>query len=568
MNHDDAPNELPIRSIDPPPGDERGTAPGLDDDGDLGPAEAEAPESSSGETTRRPRRGRIAALLGALALLVFLAWDPFSLHPADDWVAHQLGFHGAEEAGDGRLWTCGMHPEVIQDEPGQCPICHMDLVPIAADQLPEEMADDGMAGDGMAAMDPTMEGASDVHAGHPHADAGQGTLYTCPMHPQVLEEEPGNCPICGMTLVPVASLEGEGSGARGPGVEGVVVSLDPGVVQNMNVKTEAIVRRDVVREIRTVGYLDYDQGKMVTVTTKYPGFVERVHVNYVGEPVRRGEPLFEIYSPELVQTQQELLSALAYARRMEGAPEEARQRAEALLDAARRRLSYWDIGPRQVAAIEASGEVLRALTVTSPATGLVMKRMPGLEGSAVSPGMELFHIADLRSLWLSVEVFEDQLPWLKEGSSARITLSYFPGETFTGRVRFVEPQVSETTRTVGLRLEVPNQEGRLRAGMYATVVFEPVAAEGVLVVPSLAVLRTGERNLVVMALGEGRFVPREVELGIEGQGIVQVLAGLEEGERVVTSAQFLIDSESNLREAIQKLIAQKRAQARRGGAGR
>lgn len=190
-----------------------------------------------------------------------------------------------------------------------------------------------------------------------------------------------------------------------------------------------------------------------------------------------------------------------------------------------------------------------------------MMRLPGLEGMAVSPGMELFHLADLSTLWLAVEVFEDQLPWLRERSEAEVTLSYFPGEVFRGRVRFVEPQVTEKTRTVGLRLEIPNRDGRLRAGMYATVRFTPVMAKQAIVVPSLALIRTGERNLVVVALGAGRYAPREVGLGAQGDRFVQVLSGLAPGESVVTSAQFLIDSESNLREAIQKLLA-----GRQGGA--
>jgi RND family efflux transporter MFP subunit len=183
-----------------------------------------------------------------------------------------------------------------------------------------------------------------------------------------------------------------------------------------------------------------------------------------------------------------------------------------------------------------------------------MKRVDGLDGMAVKPGMELFHIADLSSLWLSVEVFEDQLSWLKVGSVADISLSHFPGESLTGRVRYVEPQVAEKTRTVPL-LEVPNPDGRLRSGMYATVRFHPVVAKDAIVVPSVAILRTGERNLVVLAEGNGRFAPRAVTLGSQGDGYTEVLSGLQAGDEVVTSAQFLIDSESNLREAVQKMVA-------------
>ncbi len=181
---------------------------------------------------------------------------------------------------------------------------------------------------------------------------------------------------------------------------------------------------------------------------------------------------------------------------------------------------------------------------------------------AAQPGMEFLHIADLSNLWLTVEVFDNQLPWIDVGGPATITLSYFPGVTYRGRVRYVEPEVSETTRTVRLTLDVPNRDRRLRVGMYATVVFEPVAATGALTVPAEAVIRTGERNLLVVALGNGRFAPREVVLGPGGDGFVQVLEGLADGDEVVTSAQFLIDSESNLREAIQKMIT-----ARRSGGG-
>jgi RND family efflux transporter MFP subunit len=178
---------------------------------------------------------------------------------------------------------------------------------------------------------------------------------------------------------------------------------------------------------------------------------------------------------------------------------------------------------------------------------------------ATQPGMELLHIADLSNLWLTVEVFDNQLPWIDIGSPATVTLSYFPGVTYRGRVRYIEPEVAEKTRTVQLTLDVPNRDGKLRVGMYATVLFEPVVAAGALTVPAEAVIRTGDRDIAVVALGGGRFAPREVVLGPRSDGAVQVLEGLAEGDEVVTSAQFLIDSESNLRAAIQKMITAKRA---------
>jgi RND family efflux transporter MFP subunit len=321
-----------------------------------------------------------------------------------------------------------------------------------------------------------------------------------------------------------------------------------------------VERRDLNQEIRTVGYLEYDQERMVTVTTKYSGWVEKVYVNHVGEPVEKGQPLFEIYSPELVQTEQELLSAIAYAGKFDSTNTEAGRRATALVASARERLRYWDISSEQIDNLERTGEVFRTLQVMAPASGLVMKRMAGLVGMAVQPGMEVYHIADLRSIWLSVEVFEHQVAQINIGSQAEIQLTYFPGEVFKGRVRFIEPEFSEATRTLRMKIEVPNPSGRLRAGMFGTVRFHPTAARQALVVPTQAVLRTGQRNVVIVDLGGGSFAPREILIGHEGGGYAEILEGLNEGDRIVTSAQFLIDSESSLQAAVQKMIAQRSAQ--------
>ncbi len=480
----------------------------------------------NGNTTHQPgRRGRlltnIAWLAAGVGLATLLLANPFQFQWLDSLRHRVLGDHrlsaGATTEAAAQLWTCGMHPQIIEDEPGICPICHMNLVPLRGDAPPS--------------------GEREV------------LFYRNPMTPTVTSPVPMKDEM-GMDYVPVYADEVN----RATG-GGATVTINPAIVQNMNVLTETVERGDLTREIRTVGYLEYDQQKMVSVTTKYPGWIEKVHVNYVGEPVEKGQPLFEIYSPELVQTEQDLLSALQFAERMEGAPGDARRRAEDLVEAGRQRLAYWDIGSDQIETLERTGEVFRALTVTAPSGGVVMKRMPALEGMAVRPGMELFHIAGMSSLWLSVEAFEDQIRWLRVGSVAEVSLTYFPSERFTGRVRFIEPQMNEKTRTVPLKLEIPNRDGRLRAGMYATVEFQPVVARGRVLVPTLAVLRTGQRNLVVVAEGGGRFTPREVELGSEGDGYVAALSGLEAGEQVVTSAQFLIDSESNLREAVQKLLA-------------
>jgi Cu(I)/Ag(I) efflux system membrane fusion protein/cobalt-zinc-cadmium efflux system membrane fusion protein len=476
-------------------------------------------------------------MAGGIVLTLLLVADPLHIHPIDEMLHRALNHAqetGGAAEGEKQLWTCGMHPEVISEEPGTCPICGMNLV--------------RLAGGAPAAASLAPSGERKI------------AFYRHPHNPTVTSPTPKKDEM-GMDFVPVYA---EGSSG------GSAVTIDNATIQNMNVKTAPAELRSIGERIRTVGYLEYDEERMVTVTTKYSGFVEKVFVNYVGEPVRRGEALFEIYSPELVQTQQELLSAIEFAARMAGAGDDAKRQAEGLVRAARERLAYWDISPAQVARLENSGKVIRTLKVTSPANGLVMKRMSGLEGMAVRPGMELFHIADLSSLWLKAELFEDQLARVPLGSPANVTLTYFPGETFRGKVRFIEPQVSEKTRTVALKVEVPNRGGRLRAGMYATVLFDRADAAPVVAVPSLAVLRTGQRNVVIVAEGGGRFSPREVQLGAEGNGWVEIRAGVAAGEEIVTSSQFLIDSESNLREAVQKLISSRQrkvgtTEGRKGG---
>ena len=536
-------------------------------------------------TSGPPGGGLGMALLGlvaGVALAAVFLLDPLGLHPFDERLRGEAGGAVVQDASDEEpLWTCGMHPQVIRDEPGSCPICQMDLTPLELDGSGTETSHAGH--DHSPGSTPEAEWACPLHPSMTDEAPGEcpicgsalepvaapepssaDEVWTCPMHPEILSHEPGSCPICGMDLV-AKEVEAPGGAMGG---EGTVVRIDPSVVQTMNVRTALVERRDLERPIRTVGYLEYDQERMVTVTTKYGGWVEAVHVNNVGESVRPRQPLFEIYAPDLVQTQHELLSAVAFAQRLADgdADVDALRRAEALVDAARTRLRYWDVSDEQIARLEASGEVFRTLTVKAPSGGVVMKRMPGLEGMAAQPGMEAYHLADLSSLWLVVELFEDQIAWIREGTPAEVELAYFPGETFEGRVRYLEPELSERTRTLRVKIAMPNPEGRLRTGMYATVVFRPQAATAVLAVPSEAVLRTGERQVAVVDLGGGAFAPRQVTLGHEADGWVEVRSGLDVDERVVTSAQFLLDSEASVREAIAKMLDRGR-ESRMGEAG-
>ncbi|MBI5116900.1 efflux RND transporter periplasmic adaptor subunit [Candidatus Poribacteria bacterium] len=355
----------------------------------------------------------------------------------------------------------------------------------------------------------------------------------------------------GMDYLPVYEDELTGGAAAESGIK-----IDPATVQNIGVITAPVNRGDLRLEIRTVGNLDYNQKSIYLVNTKYEGWIEKVHVNYVGQEVRKGQPLFDIYSPELVSAQEEYLIALKYrdemkAREVPGSDADA----DYLLQASRSRLRYWDISDEQIKRLEDEGELRKTLTVVSPATGVVIEKQDrALDGMKAEAGLNLYKIADLSTLWVYVDLYEYQLPWIKVGQNAKVEISYYPGEVFHGKILFFNPFLDETTRTVRVNLQIPNPDGRLRPQMFATVTLLPVAAKNVVTVPEMAVLHTGERNVVVLDNGGGRFEPRDVKLGLQGEGVYQVLDGLEGGETVVTSAQFLIDSESNLQEVINKML--------------
>jgi Cu(I)/Ag(I) efflux system membrane fusion protein/cobalt-zinc-cadmium efflux system membrane fusion protein len=375
------------------------------------------------------------------------------------------------------------------------------------------------------------------------------------MHPDVVQDEPGDCPICGMNLVPRSASESRA------GQEGVIV-IDPAQVQNIGVVTAPVEIADISRRSRTVGILDFNADEVTWVNTKFEGWIETVHVNYVGEEVREGQALFEIYSPELVTTQEEYLRALDYAASLsDSARPEPRRQAESLVRSTQERLAYWDITDEQIRRLESTRSVLRLLTVTSPADGVIAEVMSeALEGMYVEPGMDLYKIANLATIWVHADVYELDIPWIRTGQPAEVSFRSAPDERFRGRVLFIYPEVSRDTRTLKICVEVPNPQRRLRAGMFADVLVHGPLLEDALMAPQSAVIRSGERNIAFVALGEGRFQPREVELGIKGEGDrIQILSGLAAGENVVTQAQFMLDSESRIQEAIAQYRDRKQA---------
>ncbi|HXV60580.1 MAG TPA: efflux RND transporter periplasmic adaptor subunit [Vicinamibacteria bacterium] len=405
----------------------------------------------------------------------------------------------------------------------------------------------------LGAQEDAMEHDTSSHAqeGAPAEVQGERKIkyWRAPMDPTFISDKPGKSPM-GMDLIPV--YEGE-EDALAPGT----IKIDPVFVQNIGVVSEEIERTDILFNVRTVGTLAYNESQIAWVNTKYEGWIEKAYVNYVGEPVTRGQKLFEIYSPQLVTTQKEYLLARDYAKQMEQSDyPEITRRAQSLLASSRERLKYWDITDEQISELEREGTLRRTLAVVSPVNGLVVEKMSqALEGMDVKPGMNLYQIVDLSTIWVEVEVFESQAPWLEVGSRADIELPYERGRKFPGRVRYLYPFFNEKTRTMKVSIELSNPGQRLRADMYANVTFDVPSAEDVLAVPEAAVIHSGQRTVVVVDRGNGTFEVKEVTLGVNGSGLWEVKDGLEEGDRIVVSAQFLIDSESNLQEAIRKITS-------------
>lgn len=405
------------------------------------------------------------------------------------------------------------------------------------------------------------------------------TLYTCGMHPWIIEDHPGNCPICGMKLVPIRNtadpvsasprkilyykstmIAGEASPNPGKDSMGMdmvpvyaneaaaasssAIAIDPATIQLMNIQTTEIERGPLRHTIRTVGMIDYNETALADVTTKFKGWIEKLDVDATGELVHQGEPLFEIYSPELYSAEAEYLAVLDSTNDPDST---------VLRDAALEKLKFFDISDEQIAALEKSRSPRKTLEILAPADGFVIEKNI-VQGQMVDAGMTLYRLADLDIIWVYAQVYEQDLPYVQLGQKAGITLSYLPGRTFQGRVTCIYPTVDEKTRTARVRLEFENPGYFLKPGMFVSAQIVAKLDPSALLVPDSAVLRSGERNTVFVALPGGKFDPRTVTLGLASENDEdQVLNGLEAGERVVTSGEFMLDSESQLREAIQKM---------------
>ncbi len=366
-----------------------------------------------------------------------------------------------------------------------------------------------------------------------------------PMHPAYKSDKPGKAPDCGMDLVPVYE---EGTGQMTTHLPEGTFQISPEKQQLIGVQYGEVAYKPVFKTLRTVGRVAYDETKIARIHTKIEGWIEQVYVDFTGKEVKKGQPLISIYSPELLQTQQEFLLARRGRDELSESPfREAVAGSESLYQSARKRLELWDISEEQIEELEKSGKPARALTLYAPANGFVLARN-AYPKQRVTPDTELYTIADLSTIWVIADIYEFEAPEIKLGQMASITLAYYPGRAFRGKVNYIYPQLDNATRTLKVRIEVPNPDFTLKPDMYANVELK-IDYGRRLVVPQEAVLDSGSEQLVFVSHEGGYFEPRKVQLGAKVDNTFIVLGGLKAGERVVTSANFLVDSESRLKSA-------------------
>jgi Cu(I)/Ag(I) efflux system membrane fusion protein len=327
------------------------------------------------------------------------------------------------------------------------------------------------------------------------------------------------------------------------------VQISPQRQQLIGVKFGTVEMKPLEKVIRTVGRIDYDEKRIVTVSPKVGGWIEDLFVDFTGKFVNQGDPLLTIYSPELVSTQEEYLLAVQARKSLSKSPfPEVASSGDSLAESAKRRLKLWDISDDQIKALEETGQSKKTLTLYSPFSGFVLEKT-ATKGMSVMPGMALYKLADLSVVWLLADIYEYELPFVRLGQQASVQLSYLPGETFTGRAIYIYPSLNAETRTAKVRFEFTNPQGKLKPEMYANVEIK-VRLGQKLAVPEGAIIDTGIRQMAIIDKGNGYFEPREVKVGSKVEGYYEVIKGLKAGERVVTSANFLVDSESKLKEAL------------------
>jgi multidrug efflux pump subunit AcrA (membrane-fusion protein) len=439
--------------------------------------------------------------------------------------------HKGADTAAATKYQCAMHPQIIRDRPGECPICGMKLVPM------KEVAH----AQGAAAA------TTRTAAGGPR----RILFYRSPMNASETSPVPKKDSM-GMDFVAVYADEAEATAGSPEGL--APVTIDAAKRQLLGLKTVAVRRAPFETSIRTTGRVAADERLVHHVHTRFEAFVEHVTADFTGKYVDKGEALAYLYSPELYATQQEYLLALRASKSLgTSGVSSVAQGGQDLLSAARQRLILWEITPADIERIEKNGQPIRAIPVYAPISGYVTGRT-AYHGMKVMPADTLFDILDLSHVWVLADVYEYELPRLSAGQRATVTLSYWPGRVWNGTVTYVYPAVDEKTRTVKVRVELDNPKGELKPEMFADVTVHGPARD-VLQVPDDAILESGTRNIVFVSEAEGRLAPREVLVGDHGAGAVEIRGGLQEGDVVVRSANFLVDSESRLKAAISAMTS-------------
>jgi len=482
----------------------------------------------SEENPVAPKKSRVPLVVVSVLVLAAAGTLAFFKVPAFHALLHPHGGDTGAKAARGAVkYTCPMHPFIVSDKPGACPICGMTLV---------------LQSSTVAAA------ASDNVA--PAKKERKILYWTDPMIPGDRSDKPGKSPM-GMERNPVYEDEAQGapSGGVPPSEEAKaigMVAMNPTQRLMANVATEKVARRSFVLDTSAVGKVSWDERKVAKVSARIGGRVEKLHVDFTGSRVVRGQPLLDIYSPELVATQKEVLIALAGVERMKASPyEDARKMSAGLLSAARTRLKLWGITDAQIAELERTKMPETVFTVFAPASGIVTERLVSA-GQYVMEGAALYSIADMNPIWVQAEIYEFEIHKVPVGTEAVVTTEAYPGKEFRGRVAFVDPFLNPETRTVRVRIDLPNPGALLKPDMFVRVALKGRKGKE-LAVPDSAVLITGERAMAWVEVKPNTFEPRMVKVGHKSDGYYEILSGLKEGDTVVTSAGFLIDSESQLK---------------------
>ncbi|MFN8549655.1 MAG: efflux RND transporter periplasmic adaptor subunit [Candidatus Eisenbacteria bacterium] len=442
-------------------------------------------------------------------------------------------FAGCERHATAGKYYCPMHPTYVSDRPGDCPICNMRLVPVPAG---------GTGATGGSGMTPGSAAPSDTthHAGE---------MYSCPMHPEVTSDKPDRCPKCGMDLVRTAPKAKD----QGAMPDMAPLDLTAEEIELAGVRTAPAVRGALGAEVRAVGTVVPNERMVRTVNAKVGGYVERLLVSTSGQAISAGQPVLELYSPDLLAAQEEFVHALTAVDR--SAPElpEARESAERLRDAARRRLELLDVSAAAIAALERDRRPDRTVTLYSPYAGFVLAKSI-TQGAGFEAGAPLYTVVDLSSVWVEASFHEREARLLRVGRSARIASAYDPGVTRSADVVLVSPELDPVTRTLTARFELSNPDLKLKPGMFAEVSLASESTSALLV-PTDAVLDSGRRQVVFVQVADRRFEPRQVVLGQRSGEMAEIVSGLAEGDRVVARAAFLLDSESRIRAAVSTTTA-------------